>query len=194
MDQALQEALRVLERGGVVCVPTESSYGLASDWRSIEGLQRIVALKGRSPNSPFALMAGSIEHCRSVTSVWPKRAEELAAKHWPGPLTLILPPIEALPGRLIGGTGGVGVRVSSCERVSNLALALGAPITATSANPAGEDAATTVAQARGYFGEGVDYYLDAGICAQRPSTLVDFDRSGQAIVLRQGPIQISTGA
>lgn len=181
-------AISALQAGGIVCFPTESSYGLAVDPRDSEALARLAALKGRAATAPFALIAGSRAQASACTDGWPNAASALANKYWPGPLTMILPPSSDLGAQCIGPSGGVGVRISSLQLARDLAIGLGYAITATSANPSGEPAAESIAQARGYFGSGVAVYLDGGPCADEPSTLIDFDAVGQAQVLRQGPI------
>lgn len=188
--EPLQAAIDALRQGGIVCVPTESSYGLAVDPFNDSALEALTELKGRAANAPFALMAGSLEQARDCTGAWPQRARDLAAQHWPGPLTLILPPSPRIGAACIGPSGGVGVRVSSLALARELAMGLGHCITATSANPSGEPAATEIAQARAYFGSAVACYLDGGACTGTPSTLVDFDASGRAQVLREGPIAL----
>ncbi|MCP4445255.1 MAG: Sua5/YciO/YrdC/YwlC family protein [Myxococcales bacterium] len=184
----LEEAIAELRKGGVVCFPTESSYGLAVDPRSEKALAALSALKGRAANAPFALIAGSLEQARLCTGAWPRLADELSGQHWPGPLTLILPPRLGIGSACTGPSGGVGVRVSSVETARSLAIGLGFAITATSANLSGEAAANLCSEARAYFGEGVGSYLDGGRCEGRASTLVDFDAAGDAHVLREGPI------
>lgn len=183
-----QRALLVLQEGGIVCVPTESSYGLAVDASNAEAIERLHAMKGRGESVPFGLIAGTLELAKACTGTWPVAAESLAAEHWPGPLTLVLPPHTETLSRLLGPTGGVGVRVSSAKSVAWLAKELGRPITATSANPSGKAPATSLAEAQAYFASEVDFYLDGGPCEGRASTLIDFDSDGLPQVLRQGPI------
>jgi L-threonylcarbamoyladenylate synthase len=189
-DQLIREAVAALLRGEVVCVPTESSYGLAADSRSATALARVTALKGGRPaDSPFPLIAGSIEDARALARAWPEAAEKLAAAHWPGPLTLVVPARDGLPTEIVSA-GGVGVRVSSHPVAGALARALGAPITATSANRSGQPPARTVNDARSAFGVEIACYLDGGLCAGTPSTVVAVDERGQLRVLRAGAIDL----
>ncbi len=181
-------AVSVLRKGGIVCFPTESSYGLAVDPRDVSALERLADLKGRAANAPFALIAGDMQQAKDCTAQWPAEAKALAARHWPGPLTLVLPPATDVGGACIGASGGVGVRISSLDVARELALGLQYPITATSANPSGAANAQTCAAAEHYFGAAVGAYLDGGPCSGMPSTVVDFGPGGQARVLREGPI------
>jgi L-threonylcarbamoyladenylate synthase len=184
----LSEIAGLLNAGRIVCVPTETTYGLAADARSAAAVDAVAALKGRDETSPIAVIAADLEQARSIAAVWPEAAAALAARHWPGPLTLVIPAAGDLPARLVGPRG-VGVRVSSHPWCSELAARLGRPITATSANPSGQSAATSVAIARGYFGDRVAAYLDGGPSSPEPlSTVVAVSAAGELEVLRAGAI------
>lgn len=189
---ALAEAVAVLRRGGVVCMPTETSYGLAADIRSPDALACLCRIKGRDARAaPFGLIVAEPAQARGLARVWPERAEALAQRYWPGPLTLVVPAAAGLPAEIIGPDGGVGMRVSSHPLALALARALGAPITATSANPSGQPPAMDTARARAYFGDAVAY-LDAGPApGERASTVVAIAADGSVAVLRAGPIDVS---
>lgn len=185
----LQPIADLLAAGRIACVPTETSYGLAADARDPAAVDAVAALKGRDDTSPIAVIAADLDQARSIAATWPAAAAELAARHWPGPLTLVVPAIAGLPARLVGPRG-VGVRVSSHPWCAGLAALLGRPITATSANPSGQPPATSVEMARSYFGSEVAY-LDGGPSSPGPpSTVVAIDETGALEVLRAGAIEI----
>ena len=186
----LARARAALERGAVVCVPTETTYGLAVDARVDGALERLLALKG-GRRAPVALIAADLAQARALARVWPEAAARLAAAHWPGPLTVVVPARAGLPPALLGPGGGVGVRVAGHGWPRALAAAIGAPVTATSANPSGRPPATTVAEARAYFGAAVAVYLDGGVAAARAgSTVVEIDEAGAVRVLRAGVLPL----
>ncbi|HLU65010.1 MAG TPA: L-threonylcarbamoyladenylate synthase [Kofleriaceae bacterium] len=188
----LAAAARVLAGGGLVCVATESTYGLAADLRRPEALARLSAVKRARPgDAPFAVIAPDEAAARALARVWPAAAGELAARHWPGPLTLVVPARADLPPAVVGPGGGVGVRVSSHPLAAGLARALGAPITATSANRSGAPPATTAAEARAALGDEIDLYLDGGRCAGMPSTVVEITAEGALRAIRQGAIALA---
>lgn len=187
----IRAAVAALERGEVVCLPTESSYGLAADLRAPAALARVTELKrGRPADSPFPLVAGSVEDARALARTWPAEADRLAALYWPGPLTLVVPARPELPAEVVGHGGGVGVRVSSHPIARALARALGRPISATSANRAGEPPATTLDEARAVFGAELSIYLDGGRCDGVPSTVVVVGEDGGLRLVRRGPIDL----
>ena len=191
LEEAIGEAARLVLAGGLVCMPTESTYGLAVDPRRPAALARLRALKGHRPgDSPFALIAPDLAAARLLAKVWPQAAEELAARHWPGPLTLVVPARADLPPELVGPGGGVGVRVSSHPIAARLAARIGAPITATSANRTGAPPATSAAEAQAALGAEVDRVIDGGTCAGVVSTVAAVAEDGRITVVRAGAIAL----
>lgn len=190
-EQVIAQAVDVLRAGGIVCMPTETTYGLAVDIRDPAALDALVARKGRDPRAPFGLVVADADQARSLARIWPAAADAMARACWPGPLTLVVPARPDLPTELVGIDGGVGMRVSSHPIPVALARALGAPITATSANPSGMPPALDVTGARAYFGDAL-HYIDGGPApAPSASTVVAIDEHGHVRVLRPGPIDVS---
>jgi L-threonylcarbamoyladenylate synthase len=188
----ITEAVFALEAGDLVCIPTESTYGLAADIRSPRGLALLAAAKQTRPtDSPYPLIAPDLAAARALARVWPAAADQLAERHWPGPLTLVVPARGDLPPELVGPGGGVGVRVSSHPLASALARALGAAITATSANRSMWSPAIEVREARAVFGDEIKVYLDGGTCDGTPSTVVAVGEDGAISVIRRGAIDPS---
>jgi L-threonylcarbamoyladenylate synthase len=188
---AVDEAAAVLARGGLVVFPTESVYGLGADAASPAAIERLVAVRGRDEGKPILVLASDVRMVTQVVRHVPLLARRLAARFWPGALTLVLPAREGLPGALTAGTGTIGVRVPDHASARALVAALGRPVTAPSANPPGKKPAETVDEARAYFGAAVEAYLDGGRCDGAPSTVVRIDGAGFT-VLREGRIDAAS--
>lgn len=178
IEVALRATIMHLHAGLVLGYPTETVYGFggAVDDASVDAL---VKLKGRPPGKPFLLLiAGSEMLTRFDLHLTPS-ASELAARHWPGPLTLVLPGGERrVPARLRGPEGGIAVRWSSHPALVRLIQAYGEPITSTSANrprvPPAMTATEIVEQWPEALGRGVLRVLDGGrLVPSAPSTVVD---------------------
>jgi L-threonylcarbamoyladenylate synthase len=122
---------------------------------------------------------------RLVTAV-PERARELMARFWPGPLTLVLPALAELPDALVSG-GGVGVRRSPHALADALVAAFGGPVTATSANLAGEPPAMSAAEVRRRFGARV-HVLEGDAGGAPPSTVAQVAADGTLTILRAGAL------
>ncbi len=184
----LQRAVGALRAGLVVAYPTETFYGLAADAWQPAALQRLLALKGRT-GAPLSLILAHPEQLDRVVEQVPAAARVLMDRHWPGPLTLVLPARADVPAPLVG-PAGVGVRLSPHPVACELARLLDAPLVATSANRSGEPPASTAGEvARGL--PGVDLVLDGGATAGgAPSTVVAMDAAGTLSVLRRGAIHV----
>jgi L-threonylcarbamoyladenylate synthase len=183
-----QEARAVLDRNGILAVPTETFFGLAVNPFQEEALDRLFVLKKRGLEKPVLALVAGREMLPRVVREIPEVADRLMARFWPGPLTIIFPCQPGLPRLLTGGTGTIGVRQPRQDITCRLINALGYPITGTSANRAGSPPLTRAAEVAGEFGEHVDLILEAGPCpGGLPSTIVDVTSSPPRLV-RAGAI------
>ena len=176
----------VLLRHGIVVVGTETSYGISVQPRDRIALERIKALKSRGASS-FPLIACSREKVLEHFVV-PKELEALIDKFWPGPLTLALQPKEPWPQAVLARSGTIGVRAASSDCALKLSEAAGGFITATSANLAGEEAATTVCALSPKIVESVELVIDCGeVRGGLASTVVEWVDRG-LVIHRMGAI------
>lgn len=193
---SIRGSLAHLEAGGVLAYPTETVYGFgtAVDHESVETLVR---LKRRPPSKPFLLLIAGSGMLDRLGLHLPGAAARLAARHWPGPLTLVLPGGERrVPRRLLGPEGGVAVRWTPHEGLTRLIHALGDPITSTSANrpgvPPAMSASEILAQWPDAINRGILRVLDGGrIPPSAPSTVVDCT-GRHPRVIRPGAISAAT--
>jgi L-threonylcarbamoyladenylate synthase len=183
----LDDAAAVLATGGLVVFPTESVYGLGADATSARAVDALVAARGRETGKPILVVASDVAMVTAVAAELSAVARRLAARFWPGPLTLVLPARAGLPAPLTAGTDTIGVRVPAHATARALAARLGRPVTAPSANPPGATPARTIAEARGYFGDRIGAYLDGGRCDGAASTVVAIEAERVRIV-RAGPV------
>jgi L-threonylcarbamoyladenylate synthase len=178
IDRALQPAVEHMANRGVLAYPTETVYGFggAIDRDSVDAL---VALKGRQPGKPFLLLIDSAAMIDRLDLHLPSYAAHFVARHWPGPLTLVLRGGEGrVPARLRGPEGGVAVRWTSHPAIARLIGAAGDAITSTSANrpgvPPAQSAAEIVEQWGDAIARGTVRVLDGGrLVPSEPSTVVD---------------------
>jgi L-threonylcarbamoyladenylate synthase len=180
----------------VLAYPTETVYGFgtAVDHESLDAL---VHLKGRAPGKPFLLLVASSEMVTRLDLRLSGDAARLAARHWPGPVTLVLPGGERrIPERLRGPEGGVAVRWTSHPAVQRLLLAYGDPITSTSANRPGVVPAMSAGEILDQWADaiarGLVQVLDGGrLHPSPPSTVVDCT-GRRPRVIRPGAISAAT--
>lgn len=183
-----QEAARILRQGGLVAFPTETVYGLGADALNVQAVCRIFEAKQRPAFDPLIVHEydpdRAFELCREV----PPEARLLAARFWPGPLTMVLPKKEIVPDLVTSGLETVAVRVPRHEVARELLKAFGGPIAAPSANVFGYTSPTTAAHVEEDLGEKVDLILDGGSCPVGvESTVIAFEGS-RVRILRPGGV------
>jgi L-threonylcarbamoyladenylate synthase len=181
-------AAEAIRHGRIVAMPTDTLYGLAVDPFSADAVARVFALKGRGTDRAVPLVAADVEQIAATLGMLPMLARLLAARFWPGPLTMLMPAPERLPRDVTGGTGRVGVRVPAHAVTRALCAASGTPLTATSANRSGQPATNDPDQVASALAAGIDVLLDAGITpGGAPSTIVDVTDTTPRVI-RQGAI------
>jgi len=176
-----------LRAGGVGAFPTETLYGLAAVATQPAAVARLVAIKGREPGKPIAVLVDGPTMLAPLVCSVPETALRLAAAFWPGPLTLVFDAAAGLDPALTAGTGTIGVRVSSCATATALVRAVGAPLTAPSANPAGAPPPRRLAEVWAYFGDRLGFYVDGGDLPGEPASTVA-DMRGELRILRAGAV------
>jgi len=184
----VRAAAAALARGAVVAFPTETFYGLAVPALDPDAVARLCALKGRDPAQAIPVLVDSVEMLERLVVAVPPAARALIARHWPGPLTLVLPARPGVPAPLVSAHG-VGARVSSHPVATALVGACGAPLTATSANLAGQPPARTAAEVRAAFGDAV-HLIDGGPTAGGPPSTVACFEGDRVVVLRAGAVRL----
>jgi L-threonylcarbamoyladenylate synthase len=196
IEASLTGTIAHLQGGGVLAYPTETVYGFgtAVDHDAVE---RLVHLKTRPAAKPFLLLIAGSEMLGRLNLHLTSQASQLAARHWPGPLTLVLAGGERrVPERLRGPEGGVAVRWTSHPALQRLLQAYGDPITSTSANRPGLPPAMTAAEIVHQWSDatsrGLMRVLDGGrLEPSSPSTVVDCT-GRRPRVIRPGAISAAT--
>ncbi len=185
---AIQEAAKWIRNGGLVCVPTDTLYGLAADPFSAAAVARVFTVKGRAAERALPLIAADAAQVAAHLGRLPAVGQRLADRFWPGPLTLLIAAAPALAPDVSGGTGKVGVRVPADRVARAICAEAGRPITATSANVSGEPATPDPDQVERTLGDRIDLLIDTGITrGGAPSTIVDVT-GAEPVLVRGGAI------
>lgn len=181
----LDEAVSVLDAGGVVVMPTDTVYGIAARPDVAGAVASIFAIKQRPAERALPVLAADLDALRRVVEI-DDRARRLADELWPGPLTLVLPRAEGFSYDLGGGgLDSVAVRIPALEGAIEL-LARTGPLAVTSANRSGAPPAVTVDEARAALGDQVAIFVDGGRVGGAPSTVLDL--TGTPRVVREGAL------
>ena len=186
-DEAIKEAVWLLQQGGLIAFPTETYYGLGVDPFNRQALQRLFTVKQRTTDKAVLVLVEDQTQALQLAQSIPHPLQKLIAAFWPGPLTLVCPARPELPALLTGNTGTIGIRQSSHPLAGRLLRAVADPVTATSANRSGNVPATTATEVEQVFGSEIDLILDGGTTpGGQGSTLVGYDR--ELVCLREGKI------
>lgn len=182
------EARDALAEGRPVILPTDTVYGLGVAVGPAEGPGELFRLKGRDEGKPVAWLVADPADLGRYGAGVPAYARELAARLWPGALTLIVGASEEVPPAFRSAAGTIGLRMPACEEALALIRAAGAPLAVTSANPAGAPAPRRAAD------------VDAALAAAAGGVLAGDDPLGGTAstvvdctgdaprVLREGPL------
>lgn len=189
--QILAAAARVLRGGGLVAFPTETVYGLGANALDASAVGQIFTAKSRPANNPLIVHLVDANAVQDVVSDWPESAARLAERFWPGPLTLVLPKRDTVPGAVTGNGSTVAVRVPAHPVAQTLLHAAALPLAAPSANRSTELSPTRAEHVlRGLDGR-IDMLLDGGPTSGGiESTVLDLTAMPPRL-LRPGPIGIA---
>ncbi len=187
-----RRAVASLEQGGIVAFPTETFYGLAVDPFNEQAVNNLYRLKGRPLHKPFLVLIQDASQLPMLARSIPHVYELLMREFWPGPLTLVFPAVSGLSTVLTGAGLGIGVRISPHPVAMVLGEMWGKPMTATSANRSGMQAACSASEVRQIFGEGVACILDGGRTQGTMSSTVVGLEQGELRLIRAGVIDFST--
>ncbi len=185
---AISAAAAFLREGGLVAFPTETVYGLGADALNPKAVARVFETKGRPRFDPLIVHVADFVQLGEIIADFPLKAQALAKRFWPGPLTLVLPKKNVVPDIVTAGLKTVAVRIPAHPVALDLIRAAQRPIAAPSANRFGRISPTCAAAVKEELGESVDVVLDGGPCRVGvESTIISFaDR--EPLLLRPGGV------
>lgn len=186
-ETEIGKAAEVLLKEEVLAFPTETVYGVGVVYDSKLAFDRLVSLKKRPPNKPFALMCSSLEEASSFTCLSPK-AKAVMKAFLPGELTLLCKVKPGLPDWVTLGTSVIGIRVPASTFVLDLLKKVGKPCLVTSANRSGEPTSTSFEETLGIFKDEVGGIVEGKCVSMVPTTIVDVSNIDSIKLIRQGTI------
>jgi L-threonylcarbamoyladenylate synthase len=188
-DESIAEAARLIAEGQPVAVPTETVYGLAGDATRDAAVAAIYAAKGRPSFNPLIVHVRDLAHARTL-AVFDADAEKLAAAHWPGPLTLVLPVRgdAGLAKAVTAGLPTVAIRVPAHRAMQALLAATGKPLAAPSANASGGISPTRAEHVLRSLDGRIPLVIDDGATSGGIESTIVAVEGGTVRVLRPGPL------
>lgn len=186
--QGLAAAVAAVDGGRLIGLPTETVYGLAGDALSSEVVAAIFATKSRPADNPLIVHVAAAEELARLTPAVSPLARELAAAHWPGPLTLVVTASASVPAITRAGLSTVAVRVPDHPVATAVLERCRSPLAAPSANRSGRPSPTTAEHVAEEFGREVALVLDGGPCVIGVESTVVDARGTHPVVLREGAV------
>ena len=178
----------VLQRGGLVAIPTETVYGLAAHALDAKACRAIFSAKGRPANDPLIVHVLDLAHAEELAE-FNAAARQVARRFWPGPLTIVLPKKPCVPGIVTSGGDTVALRAPAHPLARKLLALAQVPLAAPSANPFSYISPTTAAHVQQGLGGRIRHILDGGSCiVGLESTVLDLTNPAKPRILRPGAI------
>ena len=180
------EAITLLKKGKVGVLGTDTIYGLVGSALNPQVVERIYRLRYRNFRKPMIVLIGALADLDFFKIKLAEKERNLLVKIWPGKISVILPCLSDKFEYLHRGTETLAFRIPERPMLADVLKKTG-PLTAPSANPEGRPPAYTIEEAKKYFGDEVDFYLDAGRLDGFPSTLVALE-NGKMLIKRAGAV------
>jgi L-threonylcarbamoyladenylate synthase len=191
-DEAIAEAARLIRAGRPVAVPTETVYGLAADASRADAVAAIYAAKGRPSFNPLIVHVAGLAEAERY-GLFSDSARALAAAHWPGALTLVVPerPGSGLASAVTAGLGTVALRCPAHPAMQALLAAAGRPLAAPSANASGAISPTRAEHVLAGLGGRIPLILDGGPTERGLESTIVAVEGERVRLLRPGPIELA---
>jgi len=188
ITESISRAAEIIRAGGLVAVPTETVYGLAGNGLNEAAVRQIYEVKGRPEVKALSLMVPDETAMDRYCTDVPPAAHALAAKFWPGPLTIILKSKPEIPEIVRAGGKTVGLRCPDHPKTLQLLREAAVPLAVPSANPSGAPSPKTADRVRDYFDGAIEGIIDGGVCGiGTESTIIDLSETPYRI-LRVGAL------
>lgn len=190
-NDGIAHAARLIIAGQPVAVPTETVYGLAADATNPEAVARIYEAKGRPSFNPLIVHVSDLPSAEAI-GAFDETAVSLAERHWPGPLTLVVPLRDdaGIASLVTAGLPTIGLRVPAHEAMQALLHATGRPLAAPSANASGSISPTRAEHVMKSLGGRVPLIIDGGSTAHGLESTIVAATGGPLRLLRRGPIEL----
>jgi len=189
LDEILKIITPILKLGGIGVVPTDTLYGLVGSALNSEAVERIYRVRRRDLKKPMIVLISSLNDLKKFGIKLNLAQEKKLKEFWPGKVSVILECKGKKFEHLHRRKNSIAFRFPYDFELLKLLKKVG-PLVAPSANRAGDEPATNFKEARAYFTDEVDFYVDGGKLKSKPSTLVELDKKGEIKVLREGAVKI----
>lgn len=185
----IDQIIDLLKMGGVGIMPTDTIYGIVGSALLPKTVEEIYTLRKRAKDKPFIILISSIDHLKKFDITITPEQKNFLEKIWPNPVSVILTCPEGKFTFLHRGKKSLAFRIPKDKTLLALLEKVG-PLVAPSANITKEKPAETIEEAKIYFGEKPDFYVDKGRLKSKPSAVMQLYEDGSKIILRKGSFPV----
>lgn len=179
-----ENLIKSLQNNSVAVMPTDTIYGVVGRAQNVDVVNRIYNLKKRAPEKPCIILIGDIIELEKFSIILSKEQKNKLKEFWPGSVSIILDCSNDSFAYLHRGTKTLAFRLPAQKSLQNLLKETG-PLIAPSANPEGLFPARNIVEAKEYFGNSVDLYVDGGEINNKYSKLIKLHKDGTITILRE---------
>lgn len=176
--------INILKSSGVVVMPTDTLYGILGSALDENTVEKIYEIRKRRPDKPCIILIGDMDDISKFSIDLTDKQKEELQKYWPGPVSVVLDCIDEKFKYLHRGTNTLAFRFPGSGDLRDLLLKTG-PLIAPSANTEGDIPARNIPEAKKYFGDSIDLYVDGGEIEGRASKVIRLNTDGSVVVLRE---------
>jgi L-threonylcarbamoyladenylate synthase len=180
-SQQINEAVRILQQGGVIAYPTEAVYGLGCDPDNDQAVEKLLAIKQRSRDKGLILIAADFQQLRPYLAEINSSLKAKILVTWPGPVTWLWPANPAVSSLLRGKHDSIAVRVTAHPLAAALCREFGGPLVSTSANLSGKPPTRSADEVRNQLGDQLDFVLEGEIGGLSKPSLIRDALTGEII-------------
>lgn len=184
MEWNIKNLVDVLKNGGIAVMPTDTIYGLVGLAEDVVTVNRIYNLKKRKCEKPCIILIGNINQLENFSITLSEKQKNKLKEFWPGPVSIIFDCANGSFSYLHRGTKTLAFRFPAPQDLQNLIIKTG-PLIAPSVNPEGSKPAENIQEAKQYFGNSIDFYLDGGKISGKASKVIKLHRDGSMNILRE---------
>jgi len=188
--QIQKDIAPILKLGGVGVIPTDTLYGIVGSALDKKTVERVYQLRKRELSKPMIILIPSLSDLKKFGIILSSSQKKILGEVWPAKVSVIFECKLKKWEYLHRGQKTLAFRFPADEELVSLLKKVG-PLVAPSANLSGKKPAETYLEAKKYFGEDVDFYVDCGKLKSKPSTLVEFGKDGKLKILREGAVRIA---
>lgn len=179
-----KELIKILQQGGLAVMPTDTVYGIVGRAEDALVVESVYQARQRSPEKPCIILIGDISELEKFSINLTEVQKEKLKEYWPGPVSIILDCANDKFEYLHRGTDTLACRLPAQEELRKFLLETG-PLIAPSANTEGSPVAKNVDEAKKYFRDQVDFYMDGGEIQGNPSRVIRLSKAGEVSIIRE---------